>query len=288
MKSYIETVKELTVDLEMVQELLSDTEVGWYFDIAVGIKDIRLFVAYGDNQELGYALYCTNYAYPNMYEMAYVFVREEYRNHQVATELIKRSSDIVKSRNVNKTMISVSEDFLFLEKTLNKLGFKEYVKNELMVYKLKDMLDSTLYNRIDELKVVTNNAKKLSEVKKISANQVELFSRELKKVGITVDFDELEEDFSRYFMEKGKIVGYMAFSQHMDNILYMNHLYISDDATNKFIIPGMILSALRSCEDNLPEDMSILIQFKDKQNVEAIEKSFGKADEYGEYHYWIK
>lgn len=288
MKNKIELIKELTIDLEMARVLLHDTEVGWYFDFANDIDDIRVFSAFGDDHEMGYALYCEYSSYPRIYELNYVFVKEEYRNHKVATELIRRSSDIIISRNNNRAMVSINEGFIFMENTLAKLGFKEYLQNKVMIYTLKDVLNSTLYTKIDQLKAVTDNAKRLSEAKAISTSQVELFGRMLEKEGFKVNFDELEEDFSRYFFEKGKIVGYMAFSQHMQNILYMDHLYISKDATNQFIIPGMILSSLRSCEANLPDDASIIIQFKDRKNVDAIEKSFGIADEYDDCHYWIK
>ena len=289
MNSIVEKIKELTVDFEMFISLLEDTEISEIYEREYfENKDRKVYVAYGDGKDIGYVVYATSYAYPKMYELLYVYVDENYRNQNVATDLIRRSGEMLKTLGLGKPMVIIEANDRYMEGIFERAGYELHLVNNLMVYRLGDMLESVLYDRIDELKIVTDNAKKLSEAKATSNNQVELFKRTLEKRGVQVELEELAEEYSRYFFEKGKLVGYMAFTRYDEKMLYMNHLYISPDATNKFIIPGMILSSLRSCEDSLDKDTSIIIQFSDKNNFDAVEKSFGIADEYEENHLWIK
>ena len=126
----------------------------------------------------------------------------------------------------------------------------------------------------------------LKEVKRNKLN-LETFAKELSSNKFAVDFNNLDEEYTHFFVINKTIIGYVAAQRFDNKYLIIQDQYYQKSIEAEIAIPALLTSIFHLAAQKQNDDFCILAFIEDLSYASAMKNVFGQWDEAEIFQQWI-
>ena len=228
------------------------------------------------------------YAYASFYKqptpqktlmLEYMFVSEGQRGQGIGTLLIRFAKEVFAQaglRGITTKQAGEGEKLVRMHEYLKRLGFVPITLSaRTVIYYLQDLCESRL------MALTPEQRRHLPPVERIEDRddfRVVEFAKECREHSFAFERSRYDTEFTRFYIEGGRIRGVIAMEQSTSNLLMMLDTYIAHDCKSKYVQPALLLAALDEAKRRMREDAMLILQLYDGWNLEALETLLGQGE----------
>lgn len=248
----------------------------WVKQVGDSLGEIPFFVSESSEGEVtGFCIFMTYKSGPSTAYLLYVDVKEKYRRLGYGSALIKKGCEYLKSLGYSSVEYIVPPEIKDLS-ILKKQGFFEEREEIYVTYKISSLKKSKINENIDKLRPLINKVKSLSETPK---DVVTRFKDLQKRKHRYIDITKFDPYLTEVFVDKGQILGYMAFSLYESKIITQIDLYISGEKEAKYAYPAILGEVIERSFSEDSDDFMICLYVNDIPKYQALKELLGEPYE---------
>lgn len=275
--------KEIKIELltgvspEEASKYILEPRRQWLMQVKDSVGNIPFFVYEGKEEGIiGLCIFMTYKANPGTAYLLYVSVKEEYRGQGYGSGLINKGWEYLKKRLGYSALETIfpleTQDISYLVKK----GFREVRKEIYMTYNLPALRKSKLNGSLDRLEPLINKVKGLPEIP--TDNLIKFKDLQKRKRKVT-DITKFIPNQTEVFIDKGQILGYMAFSLYESQMITLIDYYISGAKEARYAYPAILGKATERAYSEDSDDFMIRLYVRDDQQYEALKELLGEPVE---------
>lgn len=220
--------------------------------------------------------------YPEKYgyiSLVYVFVVPEKRRQKIASQLLEYSDKILSQKGFKGINVKVTEDkeqawniYDFLRKVR---FFPMSVEGHFVSYFMQDLKETLFATKIKSMQKIMESVRFLSEVPKPLIKE---FVATIEESGRKIDIDKIDPLFASFFIEEGKIKGFMHLEEIEENVMLLSDTYIDKNSRSPYILPALLANALKVAMPVMPDETMLFLCVMKQNDYKGIINSFGEPE----------
>lgn len=268
---------------EQVKTVLPENLHNWLNPAMGGATELIMYAAMEKENVLGFILYGMIKEFDQGYQMIYITVEEQNRGKGIAKELVRVTSGYLKKRGAKRIVLSEGpEDFRGRFLLDGNVDYEEK-KSAILIYTVGELKKAIVSDSMQKIEPLIKNYIRAKE-EITDSRMISQFEKDTFKKSLRVSFDEVDSDYSCFWVSGNQICAYMIISDMEDGYFCVKNMEIlhKSDAT-KFAIPVMMTYFVRKSMENCPEDTRFGINILDTKLIEPTRNYLGVPDETMEY-----
>lgn len=268
---------------DQVRTVLPENLHHWLNPSMGGATEFIMYAAMEEGAVLGFIIYGKVKEYYQVYQIIYITVEEQNRGKGIAKELIKVTLGYLKKQGAKRIVLSEGPENMRGRFLLDGNVDYEEKKSAVLVYtvgKLKKAVVSDYMHKLEPF--IKNNIKAKEEI--TDSGMISQFEKDTFKKNLKVTFDEMDSDYSCFWVSGNQICAYMSITDMEGGYFYVKNMEVlhKNNAT-KFAIPIMMAYFVKESMKNCPEDTRFGITILGTRLIEPTKKYLDVPDEILEF-----
>lgn len=244
----------------------------WLKIVKDAVGEILIFTSVNkEGETIGLSIFMTYKASPFVALLLYVNVKEEYQGQGCGIAMIRQGQAYLKKHGYQMLETIVVPD-MHIEGYLEKEGFSEVRKEVYMLYHLADLRTSKLSESFEQLRPLMKNVKRFSQ---ISDEEIASFRELVKRKHMKVDIAKLDAELSGFYVDNGKILGYLSFCLYESHFLTQIDRYISGAQEAKYAYATILSEIIERAFSEDSEDFKLSLYLNDMSQCQLLKQLLG-------------
>lgn len=244
----------------------------WLKIVKDAVGEILIFTSVNkEGETIGLSIFMTYKASPFVALLLYVNVKEEYQGQGCGIAMIRQGQAYLKKHGYQMLETIVVPD-MHIEGYLEKEGFSEVRKEVYMLYHLADLRTSKLSESFEQLRPLMKNVKRFSQ---ISDEEIASFRELVKRKHMKVDIAKLDAELSGFYVDNGKILGYLSFCLYESHFLTQIDRYISGAQEAKYAYATILSEIIERAFSEDSEDFKLSLYLNDMLQCQLLKQLLG-------------
>lgn len=244
----------------------------WLKIVKEAVGEIFIFIAVNEEGEtIGLSIFMTYKASPFVALLLHVKVKEEYQGQGCGRALIRQGCDYLRKHGYQMLETIVLPD-MHTEEYLEKEGFSEARKEIYMLYHLADLRKSKLSKNFEQLRPLMKKVKRYSQ---ISEGEKTSFRELVKRKHMKVDIAKLDAELSGFYVDDGKILGYLSFCLYESHFVTQIDRYISGAEEAKYAYSAILSEIIERSFSEDSEDFRVSLYLNDISQCQLLKQLLG-------------
>lgn len=279
---------KVNADKDQVRSVLPEELHDWLNPSMGGATELIMYAAMEGDTVLGFILYGKTKEYEQGYQIIYITVDEERRGQGIAKELIRVTAGYMRKRGAGAIVLSEGPEGFRGRFLLEGNVDYEEKRSATLYYTVEAVKKAIVSDTMPRIEPLLVNIKSKDEI--TDSGMIGRFEKDTYKKGHKVNFDEVDSDYSCFWVSDDNICAYMLITDMEDGYFFVKSMEIlhKNDSAH-FAIPLMMAYFVRKTKENCPDDTRFGINIIDTRLIEPTGKYLGEPAAIKEYRdYYLK
>lgn len=275
-------ISRVNVDTEEARTLVPKQLSNWLNPEMGGSDEFIRYSAKEEEEVLGYIIYGRIKEYDQAYQIVYVFVEEQHRGRGIAKELVRVSAGFVRELGAKRIILSEGPEGLLGKFLLEgNVDYKEK-QSTMFMYTVGAVKNAVVSDKMQRIVPFFKNIRSKDEIK--NTRMIDQFEEDSLSKNLKVSFDEVDPDYSCFWVSDGRICASMIVSDMEEGFFFVKNTDIlhKNDST-KYAIPIMMAYLVNKSMAVCPDDTRFGINIIDNKIVGPTREYLGEPIETNEY-----